>query len=108
MYESHILTIATSETSCGMDEAAGKVFGAIGMHSDDCDSFIKAGVAFLNGFKDSADQAIEDIKQNEFVDEELIAKIELLIDEVKEVDVEIFKQLLKEDWEERHEDENEE
>jgi len=87
------------------DKAAVKVYGAIGQGANTRDKYIRAGLSYVENFEESAEQAIEDLMQNEVVDNEVVLEIRGLIDQAKDVSlVELF-DLLTADWDQMHGDE---
>lgn len=78
--------------------------GAIGqIAGPGVEGHIKAGLVFLDSFKETARHAVEDEMQNEAPKLDVISAIKVLASEVRDVDRDEYVLLLARDWDERQE-----
>lgn len=74
----------------------------IGFDAETKDEFLEEGVRFLGYFDSSVLESIRNEKEGNN-DQELIDAFRLLIKESKQINRDVFINLLSEDWDERHE-----
>lgn len=75
----------------------------IGMLAGNKDEFLEEGIRFLGYFESSVLEKIRDEKEGNN-EKELIKAFRLLINEFKQINRDVFINLLIEDWDERHDD----
>lgn len=109
MYEYKFLRMAISEGGripegdrTAENRALDQLSFGIGMLASNKDEFLEEGVRFLGYFDSSVLESIRNEKEGNN-DKELIAGFKLLLSEFKQINRDVFMNLLIEDWDERHE-----
>lgn len=85
--------------------AACRCIGAIAQVANNRDDFVKAGLIFLDGFEEMAQEAIDDLSHDDG-NKEIILEIKGLIAEASEVNRNEFRACLAEAWGNSHDEED--
>lgn len=75
----------------------------IGFEVETKDEFMCAGAAFIKNFEAAVEEHIRSEREDADNSEEMVAAFQNLIEQSKQIDMDVFISLLSGDWDERHE-----
>lgn len=109
MFEQKFYEIAITQNRSGFgegtlaDKAAGRLTGCVGFDSDTKIEYLNEGSCFLEQFENQVKVAIKEEKECGDNNSELIQEFQKLLSEFKQINTDVFMNLLIEDWDESHE-----
>lgn len=109
MFEQKFYEIAITQNRHGFgrgslaERAAGRLTGCVGLDTDTKIEYLNEGSLFLEEFENRVKNVIKEEKECGDNNSELIQEFQKLLTEFKQINRDVFMNLLSEDWDERHE-----